>query len=93
MPAAREDLLAGYRFYERQSEGIGRYFLDSLYSDIESLALSAGVQPVFFDRYHRMLCRRFPFAIYYRVYGEEVLVYAVLDCRRRPAVLRKRLNE
>jgi len=93
LPAAREDLLAGYRFYERQSEGIGRYFLDSLYSDIESLALSAGVHPVFFDRYHRMLSRRFPFAIYYRVYGEEVLVYAVLDCRRRPAVLRKRLNE
>ena len=31
-----------YRFYERQAEGVGAYFLDSLYSDIDSLLISAG---------------------------------------------------
>ena len=57
---ARRDLTAGYRFYEKQAEGIGRYFLDTLYSDIESLWISAGVHAVCFDRYHRLLSKRFP---------------------------------
>ena len=31
--SASEDLLNGHRFYERQQQGIGDYFLDSLYAD------------------------------------------------------------
>ncbi|MCA1778329.1 MAG: hypothetical protein LC637_02775 [Xanthomonadaceae bacterium] len=32
--AARRDLIQGYRFYEQQATGVGRYFLDTLYSTI-----------------------------------------------------------
>ena len=39
LDAAEKDLLDGYDFYERQSKGLGDYFLDSLFSDIESLYL------------------------------------------------------
>ncbi|MBL8540866.1 MAG: type II toxin-antitoxin system RelE/ParE family toxin [Betaproteobacteria bacterium] len=90
--SASRDLIEGYSFYERQAEGVGSYFLDSLYSDIDSLIITAGMHSVHFDKYHRLLSRRFPFAIYYRVEGETVLVYAVLDCRRDPAWIRKRLG-
>ncbi len=31
---AQEDLLDGFRFYECQSEGLGDYFLDFLFSDM-----------------------------------------------------------
>lgn len=86
--AASQDLIDGYRFYEKQQAGLGAYFLDSLYSDIDSLQLYAGVHAVFFEHYHRALSKRFPFAIYYRVVNQEVLVYAVLDCRRDPAWVR-----
>ena len=30
---AEADLLSGFRFYERQEQGVGTYFLESLYSD------------------------------------------------------------
>jgi len=40
---AKEDLLLGYHFYEAQSPGLGSYFLDSLFSDIDSLLLCAGI--------------------------------------------------
>lgn len=43
---ATRDLADGYRFYERQAEGLGEYFLDSLWSDINSLRLYAGVHAV-----------------------------------------------
>ena len=90
--AARRDLMTGYRFYERQAEGIGRYFLDSLYSDIESLQISAGVHAVCFGRYHRLLSRHFPWSVYYRIEGDEIRIYAILDNRRNPDSIRNRLT-
>lgn len=36
---AMGDLQNGQQFYERQQEGLGTYFLDSLFSDIEALLL------------------------------------------------------
>ena len=92
LASASRDLIEGYRFYEMQAEGVGAYFLDSLYSDIDSLIISAGMRSVHFGKYHRLLSKRFPFAVYYRVEEETVFVYAVLDCRRRPAWIRKRLS-
>ena len=92
LASASRDLIEGYRFYEMQAEGVGAYFLDSLYSDIDSLIISAGMHSVHFGKYHCLLSKRFPFAVYYRVEEETVLVYAILDCRRRPAWIRKRLS-
>ena len=90
--SASQDLIDGYWFYENQSEGSGVYFLDALYSDIDSLVLNAGIHPIHFERYHRLLSKRFPFAIYYRVKNDTVFIYSVLDCRRDPAWIRDRLQ-
>ena len=87
---ALEDLIDGFKFYESQSKGLGDYFLDSIFSDIESLHLYAGNHTLYFG-YHRLLAKRFPFAIYYRLKKDIVRVYAVLDCRRNPAWIRDRL--
>jgi hypothetical protein len=40
---AGDDLVAGAKFYERRRAGFGEYFLNSLYSDIDSLFLYAGI--------------------------------------------------
>ena len=89
---AEDDLEEGYRFYESQSNGLGTYFLDTLYSDIDSLAYFAGIHRVVLG-YHRLLSKRFPFAVYYRVADDEVLVFAVLDCRRNPSWIRAKLSK
>lgn len=89
--SASQDLIDGFHFYEKQSIGLGNYFIDTLFSDIDSLQIYAGIHPVYFG-YYRMLSKRFPFAIYYRVVNEEALVYAVLDCRRNPTWIRKQLR-
>lgn len=91
LASASQDLIDGYLFYDKQSEGIGGYFLNTLFSDIDSLIINAGIHPIYFERYHRLLSKRFPFAVYYRVENGVVLIYAVLDCRRNPAWIRKRL--
>lgn len=81
LPRARDDLVAGFYFYEQQERGLGRYFRDSLFGDIESLRVNAGVHRRVLG-YHRCVSEKFPFAIYYAVSGQIVEVHAVFDCRR-----------
>ncbi len=89
---ALNDLDVGRRFYERQQPGLGDYFLDSLFSDVDSLLLFAGIHQQFHG-YHRTLSKRFPYAIYYKVIGDEVQVWRVLDCRRHPASTARALDQ
>lgn len=88
---AEQDLIEGFQFYESRAPGVGSYFLDCLFSDIDSLFLFFGIHQVVYG-YHRCLSKRFPFAVYYDVIGESIRVHAVLDCRRNPAWIRKRLK-
>lgn len=89
--AASQDLLDGFYFYEKQDKGLGSYFLDSLFSDIDSLVLCAGIHPLFHG-YYRMLSKRFPFVVYYRMEDGQIHVYAVLDYRMNPAWIKHRLE-
>ena len=49
---ARDDLIQGFRFYEDQEPGLGAYFLDCLFSDIDSLLVYAGIHLVTYT-YHQ----------------------------------------
>ncbi len=89
---AVDDLVDGYNFYEDQAPGLGTYFLDCLYSDVESLVLYAGIHRIVHSNYHRMLSEKFPFAIYYTISGDEINIHAIIDCRRDPAWIRDRLK-
>ena len=89
---AEQDLLDGAAFYEVQDAGLGQYFLDSLFSDIDSLQLYAGIHSLHFGT-HRLLSKRFPYAIYYRVEGSVSRVWAVLDCRLDPERIARRLTQ
>jgi plasmid stabilization system protein ParE len=91
-PSARDDLSDGFDFYERQSEGLGNYFAESLLSDIESLRLYAGIHIKSYG-FFRTLSKRFPYAIYYDLEKETVRIWAVLDCRRDPSAIRRRLRQ
>ena len=92
LSSALTDLYEGRLFYERQGEGIGDYFYDSLFSDIDSLVLYAGIHPKYFG-YYRMLSKRFPYAIYYKFKDEStVVIWRVLDLRRDPNKIKHKLK-
>lgn len=90
---AKDDLIEGYHFYETQEPGLGDYFLDNLYADIDSLRLFGGLHSKPYRHFHRALSKRFPFAIFYTVEDSIVNVRAVVDCRRRPSWIRKHLRD
>lgn len=91
--SARDDLIEGYFFYEERERGLGDYFLSCLYSDIEALRIYGGVHPIVHEKLHRSLSKRFPYALYYSREDDGVTIRAVLDCRRKPSWIRKRISD
>lgn len=80
--SAIEGLARTRKFYDRQEAGVGDYFFDSLFSEIDSLAIYGGIHSVQFG-FHRLLAKRFPYAI----------VFRVLDCRSNLKKLYKIFEE
>ena len=90
LPSAIEDLYSGSVFYEKQETGLGDYFLDSLFSDIDSLLLYAGIHEQIMG-YYRQLSAKFPYAVYYKIINGDVLVFRVLDLRQNPEQIKNYL--
>jgi plasmid stabilization system protein ParE len=84
LTSAIKDLEDGREFYEKQCEGLGDYFFDTLFSDIDSLAFFGGIHRKVYG-YHRLLSSRFPYAIYYKIENKKIVtVWRILDCRKDP---------
>ncbi len=92
LDSARNDLIEGFYFYEKQEAGLGGYFLTSLYADIEALKIFFGIHSKAYRNFHRALSNRFPFASCYTHNAENILVRAVVDCRRRPSWIRSHIE-
>jgi plasmid stabilization system protein ParE len=90
---AEADLHAGYVFYKQESGdvAVASYFLDPLYSEIDSLRIYRGIHRKQFGAF-RLLSKRFPFSVYYDVVGDEVQVLHVLDSRRDSEWIREQLR-
>jgi len=78
-------------FMKYRVRGIGDYFFDTLFSDIDSLVLYAGTH-LKVDGFYRLLSRRFPYAVYYKIDGDTIVVWRVLDLRRDPRRNRRALQ-
>lgn len=92
LSSAIEDLDEGRVFYEILERGVGDYFQDCIFSEIDSLVLYGGIHRIVYGHY-RLLSKRFPYAIYYRISQPDlIIIHRVLDCRRDPTKLRESLK-
>lgn len=92
LDAAKDDIAEGFWFYESIETGLGHYFLDTIFAEIDSLSRHGGIHPIYDPPYHLMISDRFPFSVYYIVNDDDVLVEAVIDQRRNPEWISDRLN-
>ena len=89
--SAYNDIASAKAFYGAQERGLGEYFQDSIFSDIDSLLVNAGIHTIHYGK-HRLLSKKFPYAIYYQKENDTIVVYAVLDCRRNPKGIKDKLR-
>lgn len=67
------DLARGCEFYRARGGALSAYFLRSIREDLRELRTIGGVHEIHHG-FHRMVARRFPFAIYYECLEGRVLV-------------------
>jgi plasmid stabilization system protein ParE len=83
-PDAAADIDEAFLWYEGQRPGLGNEFLAAAQRLIDAVAQHPLRYPVIRRNTRRALLRRFPYAVYFRVYGEVVVVVACMHGRRSP---------
>jgi len=89
-PAATADIEDAYVWYEAQRSGLGRAFRDSVDAALLLMAASPKAYPILHRDTRRALLRRFPYCLFYRLVGEQVVVVACMHAKRNPRSWRAR---
>lgn len=79
-------------WYDLQCPGLGNDFLDALEAALNSLLAFPSAYPVNYRDARRVLLERFPYCLFYRTDGEDVVVVACLHAARNPTGKRRRLR-
>ena len=87
--AAAADVEEAYRWYERQRVGLGDEFLASVQVALEGILLHHDAAPIVYRDTRRILLRRFPYGVHYRLIQDQIVVVACLHAKRNPRVWRR----
>lgn len=90
-PGADADVLEAYWWYETQDAGLGSEFLRAFEACTANLARHPTAYPEVGEEVRRALLRRFPYAVFYLVEAEAIVVLACLHTHRDPNEWRKRV--
>jgi plasmid stabilization system protein ParE len=83
-PEAEADLVNARDWYARQRAGLGAEFLLCVEEVLERIGRTPEMYMVVHHDVRRALTRRFPYAVYYRLAGNDVVVLGILHTRRDP---------
>ena len=83
-PEAEADLVTARAWYERQRSGLGAAFLLCIEEVLDRIDRTPELYPVVYQEVRRAFTRRFPYAVYYRVADNDVVVLGILHTRRDP---------
>ena len=87
---AEIDIEEAATWYEDQRPGLGPEFLDEVLDLCQAIAERPAMYPVVHRQTRRALIRRFPFAVYFRIEDEQIIVVAVMHGSRHPQKWRQR---
>jgi plasmid stabilization system protein ParE len=82
-PNAEADLAEAQAWYESQRAGLGDELLDEIRHAVGLLADDPERRPFYYRDFRRLLTRRFPYKLFYRVEGERVIVFRILHAKRK----------
>ncbi len=92
LPDVEGDLIPAHDWYEDKAVGLGAEFLRGFYAHAAVLQRTPLIFPKVHQDFRRGLLRRFPYACYYRVEGDFVIVYGAFHCARDPSTVNESLG-
>jgi plasmid stabilization system protein ParE len=81
---AAADIEEAYQWYGRQRAGLGEEFLAAVDAKLQDITAHPAAYQIVHRDARRALLGRFPYAIYYRIYEEMIVVVACMHGRRDP---------
>ncbi|MFT5465289.1 MAG: plasmid stabilization system protein ParE [Verrucomicrobiales bacterium] len=94
IPAARFDVDDQAEFWESKSKGLGLEFIEHIEDEVFRIQqdLERGIFGRKVGEFWKTLTERFSTAIYYRVTGEMVVIFAIFNTREDPAWIAQQLR-
>ena len=89
-PRADLDVEAAFEWYENERSGLGLEFLDELRATYDRIADGPLKYQLIRSGIRRALLQRFPYAAYFAVEDDVVIVLTVLHANRDPAEWQRR---
>jgi len=84
-PAAAADIEDAYQWYESQRPGLGEEFLGALRVTRDRVLEQPEAFPVLHrDTRRALIPQRFPYGLFYRVYGDTIVIVACMHAKRNP---------
>jgi plasmid stabilization system protein ParE len=82
-PNAEADLREAQAWYESRRVGLGEQFLEEIRNAVRLLESDPERRPLYYRDFRRLLTRRFPYKLFYRVEGDRVIVFRILHVKRK----------
>lgn len=89
--AAKNEFEDAAAWYGERGPGLGDEFIREIEQAITHAAAAPRRYPVTFGDIRRTVTRRFPFAVYFRIRSDSLVVLAVFHGRRNPIVWQRRV--
>lgn len=87
---AEQEMVEAAESYETQADGLGLAFLSEVRRAVCRIADNPEIGAVLRGDTRRVLVRRFPFGILYRIEPSEIVILAVMHLRRKPDYWKER---
>jgi plasmid stabilization system protein ParE len=91
-PEAEDDLKEAFSWYEDKRVGLGHDFLLQVNAGLNFIMRNPEIHPIEYKRARKHIIKRFPYKIIYFIEEEKIIVLAVLHAKRRPGLLKKRID-
>ncbi|WCQ87489.1 MULTISPECIES: type II toxin-antitoxin system RelE/ParE family toxin [Sorangium] len=87
---ARAEALETFHWYEEQRSGLGAVFRRELDDAIKRIWNAPLAYPPLYRDLRRVLVERFPYAVFYRILRDAIVVVGVIHGRRHPREWKRR---
>lgn len=83
-PEAQINIREAAVWYEQRETGLGRRFVAEIRQSLKAISKTPLRFPLVENGIHRLLLHRFPYAVYFLLESDRVIVIAVLHQHRAP---------
>ncbi len=83
-PEAAREVQDAFDWYEEKNEGLGLEFLRAAEACMAGVQHNPRASPAVHNEVHRALLRKFPYALFYIVKEENIIVLACFHVKRDP---------